>query len=268
LNSRKKFRTRFSDELVDLRHRLAELDHQQGAVHGTESTPPAREDLHYQAIRENIDEMVYRVDYGKDPLKGKVVFLSPQVKFLTGYPERDFKTSRKIWLKSIHPEDQESFKSKSEAIWTSHQTGILEYRFLHGKSKTYRWFEDTMVPEFDDSGRLVGSLGVVRDITDRKTAEFSHHLISDAVERINDLVYITNRDGIITYVNDAMVELTGYSREELLGQTPQLFKSSEHKSRFLRISGTGFSQERYFGELLLTKGKTANCFTWKPPLHR
>ncbi|MCH7940121.1 MAG: PAS domain-containing protein, partial [Candidatus Marinimicrobia bacterium] len=232
MSTHKKSRTRFSDEVVDLRSRLAELDQIQGVTHGAPTALPAREDLHYQAIRENIGEMVYRVDYDRGRFNGKLTFISPQVKSLTGYSAREFRNNRNLWLDSVHPDDLERFKSVSEAIWASRESGIREYRFLHGKSKTYRWFDDTMVPEFDDSGRLVGSLGVIRDGTDRKSAEHTRNIISEAAERIGDTILITNRQGTMEYVNEALVKLSGYAREELLGQTPRLFKSGQHKSTF------------------------------------
>lgn len=234
MSTRKKSRTRFSDEVVDLRSRLAELDQIQGVTHGAPTALPAREDLHYQAIRENIGEMVYRIDYDRGRFNGKLTFISPQVKSLTGYSAREFRNNRNLWLDSIHPDDLERFKSVSETIWASRESGVREYRFLHGKSKSYRWFDDTMVPEFDDSGQLVGSLGVIRDSTDRRSAEHTREIISDAAERIGDTILITNRQGTMEYVNEALVRLSGYEREELLGRTPRIFKSGEHKPTFYK----------------------------------
>ncbi len=233
MSTRKKSRTRFSDEVVNLRSRLAELDQKQGITHGA-PTAPAREDLHYQAIRESIGEMVYRIDYDRGRFNGKLTFISPQVKSLTGYSAREFSSKRDLWLNGVHPDDQEQFKSMSETIWASRESGTREYRFLHGKSKTYRWLEDTMVPEFDDSGHLVGSLGVIRDSTDRKSAEHTRKIISDAAERIGDIILITNRQGTIEYVNEALVKLSGYERKELLGQNPRIFKSGQHKQTFYK----------------------------------
>ena len=51
--------------------------------------------------------------------------------------------------------------------------------------------------------------------------------LSSAVEQTADAVFITNRSGIIEYVNPAFERVTGYPRAEVLGQTPRILKSGE-----------------------------------------
>jgi len=51
--------------------------------------------------------------------------------------------------------------------------------------------------------------------------------LSRAVEQSADTVMITDRNGIIEYVNPAFEAVTGYSQQEVLGHTPRILKSSE-----------------------------------------
>ena len=51
-----------------------------------------------------------------------------------------------------------------------------------------------------------------------------------AVEQSADLVMITNREGVIEYVNPAFEALTGYSPGELMGQTPRVLKSGQQSA--------------------------------------
>jgi PAS domain S-box-containing protein len=69
---------------------------------------------------------------------------------------------------------------------------------------------------------------------ERRTAEASLRILSRAVEQSADMVMVTNRDGIIEYVNPAFQALTGYSNEDLRGQTPRILKSGEQNSDFYR----------------------------------
>ena len=62
---------------------------------------------------------------------------------------------------------------------------------------------------------------------ERAAAEESLRKLSRAVEQSADTVMVTNRDGIIEYINPAFEALTGYSRREVIGQTPRLLKSGE-----------------------------------------
>jgi PAS domain S-box-containing protein len=69
---------------------------------------------------------------------------------------------------------------------------------------------------------------------ERRTAEASLRILSRAVEQSADMVMVTNRDGIIEYINPAFQALTGYSNEDLRGQTPRILKSGEQNSDFYR----------------------------------
>jgi len=70
------------------------------------------------------------------------------------------------------------------------------------------------------------------DCTERKKTEEELRKLSSAVEQTADSVVITNKEGVIEYVNPAFEETTGYSREEVLGQTPQVLKSGKHDRAF------------------------------------
>jgi PAS domain S-box-containing protein len=65
---------------------------------------------------------------------------------------------------------------------------------------------------------------------EKQFAEESLRKLSRAVEQSADMVMITNREGIIEYVNPAFETLTGYSRQEAEGQTPRILKSGEQGS--------------------------------------
>lgn len=62
---------------------------------------------------------------------------------------------------------------------------------------------------------------------EQQTAEETLRKLSRAVEQSADTVVITNRYGIIEYVNPAFEALTGYSRDEACGRTPRILKSGE-----------------------------------------
>ncbi|MBI5307102.1 MAG: PAS domain S-box protein, partial [Planctomycetes bacterium] len=51
-----------------------------------------------------------------------------------------------------------------------------------------------------------------------------------AVEQSSSSIVITDVEGIIEYVNPRFTQLTGYSREEVMGKTPRILKSGEHDS--------------------------------------
>ncbi|MEK6767725.1 MAG: PAS domain S-box protein, partial [Gemmatimonadota bacterium] len=56
--------------------------------------------------------------------------------------------------------------------------------------------------------------------------------LSSVVKQTADLVLVTDRAGVIEYVNPAFEALTGYLSEEVVGRTPRIFKSGKYQAPF------------------------------------
>jgi len=82
----------------------------------------------------------------------------------------------------------------------------------------------------DELGVLAGSFNRMAAELQTRSADLLK--LSSAVEQSGDIVFITNRDGVIEYVNQAFETLTGYGRAEAIGQTPRLLKSGVHGADF------------------------------------
>jgi PAS domain-containing protein len=77
-------------------------------------------------------------------------------------------------------------------------------------------------PLFDAQGNVVQMVEYSADITERKRAEAEIRKLQQAVEHAASGVAITNADGVFEYVNPTFERMTGYSRQESVGQTPRL----------------------------------------------
>lgn len=84
---------------------------------------------------------------------------------------------------------------------------------------------------------ITGILCIARDITEReKTKDAlgeSERKYRDLVENINDVVYSTDREGVITYISPVVEAVTGYSPSEIVGKNFSYFL---HKEDLPRIS--------------------------------
>jgi PAS domain S-box-containing protein len=67
---------------------------------------------------------------------------------------------------------------------------------------------------------------------ERLRAEEQLIKLSSVIEQTADAVMITDKEGVIEYINPAFEKLTGYSRDEVIGSTPRILKSGVHKSEF------------------------------------
>jgi sigma-B regulation protein RsbU (phosphoserine phosphatase) len=122
------------------------------------------------------------------------------------------------------------------------------------------WISSSAAPWRDGDDGVSGAVVVFRDITRQKRSLETVERLSSAVEQTADAVIITDMKGTITYVNPGFEQMTGYSREEAVGQTPRLLKSGKHDARFYRALWDTVIGGGVFRGTLLNKKKGGQVF--------
>ena len=93
----------------------------------------------------------------------------------------------------------------------------------------------TGTPQFDDRGRLTGTFGIFRDITETRLAEEALRVSEQRFRELYDDAPVgyheIDRNGIITRVNKTELAMLGYTREEMLGQPVWQFVADSAASR-------------------------------------
>jgi len=85
---------------------------------------------------------------------------------------------------------------------------------------------------FDPADLSAGVCATVMDITERRKTEEELRRLSIAIEQADEDIVITDREGVIQYVNPAFEKITGFSRTEAIGQNPRILKSGVHGPEF------------------------------------
>jgi two-component system NtrC family sensor kinase len=93
------------------------------------------------------------------------------------------------------------------------------FEMLNGKK---RYLVLDAAPIFS-AGKKVAGVETIYDITERKLAEESMRLFSQAINQSASSIIITDLQGSIQYVNQKFCGLTGYGEEEILGRKPSIF---------------------------------------------
>lgn len=97
---------------------------------------------------------------------------------------------------------------------------------------------------FDQEQRVL--FGVIQDITARKQAERRLQLAASVFTHAREGITITDTTGTIVEVNDTFTRITGYSREEAVGQNPRILKSGRQPSEFYVGMWTALAEHGYW----------------------
>ncbi|MDQ2072908.1 PAS domain S-box protein [Haloarcula sp. H-GB4] len=96
---------------------------------------------------------------------------------------------------------------------------------------TVRINEDRIAPLFDEDGNFDGSVGVMRETTERKQRERELERYETIIEAVGDPVYTLDDEGVFTYVNEAVERLTGFEPDALIGEHISTIMAGEDISR-------------------------------------
>ncbi|MBN2161921.1 MAG: transporter substrate-binding domain-containing protein [Pontiellaceae bacterium] len=96
-----------------------------------------------------------------------------------------------------------------------------------------------------------GSLWMMQDISDKIMSEQQLKLLSTVIEQSPQIVVITDIEGTIQYVNPAFERITGYSRQEVIGENPRILKSGHLTPAFYKdLWSTILSGKVWSGQLI------------------
>jgi len=178
-------------------------------------------------------------------LDGTIQAYNEEVIKLYGYTHEEI-VGNKMNIEVFYPTD---------IIETEKLSGTIKDTMIHGtcsfKSEQIRKDGSrfpahiVLVVVKSNEGKIVGFVKIVQDISERKYASEENRKLSAAVEQSVNIIFITDTQGRIEYVNPTFERVTGYSGAEVLGKTPRILDSGE-------------TAEIVFEEMLktITAGKT------------
>jgi len=128
-------------------------------------------------------------------------------------------------LKFFPPDVAEIRKKQAEKVIRTGKSVYFEDK------REGRWFENAFHPAFDSKGKVAYGVIVVHEITNRKLAEKALDESEERFRMISDqslLGIIIIQDNKIQYLNNAMLNLTGYSKEEILKEGINIISKTIH----------------------------------------
>lgn len=132
------------------------------------------------------------------------------------------------WEKLTHPEDF----ALAHTILELHFRGERDYyecemRMRHKNGEWIWVLTRGRVVVYDEQAKPLWMAGVLLPITERIESENQLRKLSQAVEQSPSSIIITDLDGTIEYANSHFFTMSGYSKNEVIGKNPKLFKSGK-----------------------------------------
>ena len=209
----------------DLNMLLALADHCGGALERLQADARLHrtEGLYRQAIG-GAGAVPYVYDYRTK----KYSFIGDGIEQITGYKPEEI--GPELWCRIVKESvmaGEAAGLDKQEAARRVLTGEIRHWRCdmrILTRDGQSRWIADVSVQSLDEAGRPVASMGILQDITERKTVEQSLHrertMLRTLVDILPDSVYVKDTAGRKTLANPADVRITGRQTEtEVLGRT-------------------------------------------------
>ncbi len=146
----------------------------------------------------------------------------------------------------LAPEYRETFAEMHRRVLAG-EALQMEFEVL-GLKGGRRWLETHAVP-MSENGQPV-QLAVTRDISEHKGAQAKLLLAASVFGHAGEGIIITDAKGTMVDVNDAFTRITGYSREDAIGQNPRMLKSGRQDAAFYEALWRGLTEQgQWSGEI-------------------
>jgi len=134
----------------------------------------------------------------------------------------------------LNKELADFFRENDKLAMAAHKPSANEEWLTFADGGYCGLFETIKTPILDTGGKLVGVLGVARDITARRQADDNLRIAAKAFESQEGMM-VTDANAVILRVNEAFTKITGYGVEEAVGQTPSFLHSGRHGKEFYAV---------------------------------
>jgi PAS domain S-box-containing protein len=179
------------------------------------------------SVLENSEAAIYAFD-----TTGRMLLADPTTRRLFRHGEQNDPIGQV--RSTLVPRESERLYAKHDLEVYRTRQPILFEETLKQADGTLRHFVSQKFPIIDQKGSVTAVGGVSTEVTKLKTMNARWELAAKVFENGSESILVTDGQQRITMVNRCFTETTGYTEEEVIGNTPSLLASGKHDDRFFR----------------------------------
>lgn len=213
----------------------------------TDITQSTLRNADYESQLEAIDKAQAVIEFDLDGtiLKANSNFLS-----VLGYSEHEVIGKHH----SIFVSESDRSSQEYSNFWKDLRKGeylAAQYRRI-AKDGSDVWIEATYNPIFDPEGKLFKVVKFATDITEKIEQQAYFNTLSLVANKTSNSVVITDKHGLIKYVNPGFEKMTGHRFDDVVGKKPGSFLQGEHtdKATVKLISENIRNRTPFYDEIL------------------
>lgn len=165
--------------------------------------------------------------------------------------------TREAFLATVHPDDRQQLLEAGGRLGQTGEPGFVDFRATVADG-SQRWFRGEAHMLLDEEGTAVKLFGTDQDITEQKQAEEELQRAKDLYQRIVETtregILMVDMEGVITFANPRMAQISGYSVDAMTGM-PATFLVDEETHALLcgREKRRRKGRSEHYETQLLTK---------------
>ena len=147
-------------------------------------------------------------------------------------------------------------------LWATLKQGTQwQGEFINKRKDGSIYIERAFIaPVIDANGQANSYVAIKLNITDQRQAEDRLRLAASVFANAHEAITITDADNHIIDVNQTFCEITGYSRDEVIGQSPSLLKSGRQGAEFYADMWQTLGQAGYWRGEIWNRRKSGEIY--------
>ena len=166
---------------------------------------------------------------------GRYYFVNKTFCNITGIEEAEFINTPSSNLAELLGNEMAQNCLDSDAAALAQDSPYIFYEKIPCLSTKPILLEITKVKLKDTQGKVIGLIGISKDITNQRQQEEDLKLADIVYQNSSEAMMVTNSNNEIIAINPALSDITGYSTSELIGKNPKIFSSGKQSPQFYQL---------------------------------